>query len=631
MQGGTAPTSAHQGVFGATTRGTAIPGERMNDHSRMIARVQFLGAQRVEIGSDVVTPEAERLFAMIVRLSVPLGRITSRQTMMDTLWPGVDEANGRHNLRQTVYKAREIGLVVESGEDGLRLDPRHWSCDWDDPVGDVDGEWLPGYHPEFSPELVAWIAAQRVGVHALIRPRIIRALQSARSAGDLVIADRYALQLLGIDELNEEATLTRAELMAMQGAKVDALKLLDAYLLEIGRLGSGKDAALPAQLLRRRIAEKLPTLSYQSGTAHHGPLVGRQRETKRLLAGLFDTRAGRGSALLVQGGDGTGKSRLLHELKKSAVLQGMTVLELTCDSTPNPMPFATMRALVPRLLGLPGALGVSPEALGTVRAWLVSREYAPDDCPVLEIEDLLAAVSEETPLLLLVEHAELMDAETLGRLDRIYRQGVVRHHTLVLTSATIATPTRGPIELQWVERVALLPMSTTDVRAIVSAWAAAEQPRATQDQVACAAVFAEGVPMYGIEMLGLMLDAGSPDVIPWRVQVAVDRAIRELNAVQNRALTLCARLGLSASQDVLAPSLGIPSEALHEHINGLEQQGFLRFESGRIFTSALMSDAACKRVKPSEQRADSLRAATFVGNLIRDAATPELIYACVEF
>ena len=305
----------------------------MSDRSRSVARAQFLGTQRIDIGNEIITPEAERLFGMLVRLSVPLGRITSRQTMMDTLWPGSDEANARHNLRQTVYKAREVGLIVESGEDGLRLDPRHWSCDWDDPTGDVPGEWLPDYFPEWSEELAAWVTAQRVGVHAMIRPRIIRALQTARSAGELVLADRYAVQLLDIDTLNEEATLTRAELMAMQGAKVDALRLLDAYLAEIGRVGGGRDAALPAQLLRRRIAEKLPAVTYQSAGKHHGPLIGRQSESKRLMAALFDARAGRGSGILVQGPDGTGKSRLLFEVRKSACLHGVRVIEAVTNAT----------------------------------------------------------------------------------------------------------------------------------------------------------------------------------------------------------------------------------------------------------------------------------------------------------
>ena len=602
----------------------------MSDRSSSVARVQFLGAQRIDIGNEVVTPEAERLFGMLVRLSVPLGRITSRQTMMDTLWPGSDDANARHNLRQTVYKAREIGLIVESGEDGLRLDPRHWSCDWEDPIGDVPGEWLPNYHAEFSEELAAWVTAQRVGVHGMIRPRIIRALQTARSAGELVLADRYAIQLLDIDSLNEEATLTRAELMAMQGAKVDALRLLDAYLAEIGRVGAGHDAALPAQLLRRRIAEKLPAVTYQSAGMHHGPLVGRHRESKRLMAALFDARAGRGGAMLVQGPDGSGKSRLLFEMKKSACLQGMRVVEAATVATPSVVPFTAMRGIVARLLEQPGAMGISPESLAVLRAWLSSDEFAPDDCPSFEIEDLLAAVSEETPLLLLYEQADRMDAESLGQLDRVYRRGVGRHHMLILTSATHATPTEAPVDLQWIERVSLRPMNAVDVRTIVTAWAAAELPRAKQDQIACAAVFAEGVPMYGIEMLGLMLDSGSPDVIPWRVQVAVDRAMRELSELQWRVLALCGLLGASARQSVVAAALKMGEMELANALDGLETFGYVQCEEGVLRASGLMADAAEMKVKAAALSLDASRAAECLETEISERSAFGEIYAYIR-
>ena len=602
----------------------------MSDRLSSIARLQFLGTQRIEIGNEVLTPEAERLFAMMVRLSVPLGRMTSRQTIMDTLWPGADDANARHNLRQTVYKAREMGLVVESGEDGLRLDPRHWSCDWDDPVGEVGGEWLAGYEPLFSEELVTWVTAQRLCVHALIRPRIIRSLQTARSAGDLVVANRYAVQLLGIDELNEEATLTRAESMAMQGAKVDALKLLDAYLTEIGRMGTGRDAGLPAQLLRRRIAEKLPSISYQSGGRHHGPLVGRVVESRTLTAGLFDARAGRGGGFLVHGPDGSGKSRLLHELRKSAVLQGMRVVEHQCGGAPSATPFAMLRVLVRRLLELPGAMGIAPEALDELRQWLGSRDFAPDDCPLLEIEDLFAAVSEETPLLLQVDNAERIDAESLGRLDRMYRRGVSRYHLLVLASAAQRTPHDAPITLQWIARIPLRPMSTVDVRAVVTAYAAAEQPRATQDEIACAAVFAEGVPMYGIEMLGLILDAGSPDVIPWRVQVAVDRALRDLGELQWRVLALTGVLGECSRHELVETALQVDRPTLAAAVDGLEAWGYVQADDGTLRASTLMPDGAVLRLKPNVVRMDALRAAQQLLPTSEADLHPPEFYACLR-
>lgn len=602
----------------------------MTDRSGTVGRLQFLGAQRIEIGNEALTPEAERLFALVVRLSVPLGRITSRQTMMDTLWPGADEANARHNLRQTVYKAREMGLVVESGEDGLRLDPRHWSCDWDDPVGEVGGEWLADYDPVFSDELAAWVTAQRVGVHALIRPRIIRSLQTARSAGDLAVADRYAVQLLGIDELNEEATLTRAELMAMQGAKVDALKLLDAYLAEIGRVGTGRDAGLPAQLLRRRIAEKLPSIAYQSCGRHHGPLVGRTAEAKQLMAGLFDARAGRGGGVLLHGPEGSGKSRLLHEVRKSAVLQGMRVLELTSASAPDAMPFSVLRGLVARLLEMPGSMGITPEALEVLRVWLVSDEFAPDDCPLAEIEDLVAAVSEETPLLLQVEHAERIDAESLGRLDRIYRRGVSRYHALVLASSTERTPTDAPVSLRWIARISLRAMTTVEVRAVVTAYAAVEQPRATADQIACAAVFAEGVPMYGIEMLGLMLDVGSPDVIPWRVQVAVDRALRELSELQWRVLALAGVLASASRHAIVEAALQVERAVLTVAVDGLEASGYLEGDEGVLRASSLMAEGAVQRLKPTVVRMDALRAAQVLLASASAEVVPQEFYGCMR-
>ncbi len=602
----------------------------MIDRSRTIARLQFLGGQRIELGNEIVTPDAERLFAMIVRLSVPLGRIASRQTMMDTLWPGADDANARHNLRQTVYKAREIGLVVESGEDGLRLDPRHWSADWEDADGDVPGEWLPHYSPDFSEELKSWITSQRTGVHAMLRPRMIRLLQSARSSGDLTRANAFASQLLSLDSLNEEATLTRAEVMALQGAKVDALKLLDAYLMEIGRLGSGKDAALPAQLLRRRIAEKLPSLSYQSAGEHHGPLIGRATEAKKLIAGLFDARAGRGKAVLIHGPEGCGKTRLLYEVKKSAILQGVRILELSFTDGPRLTPHSALGVIVGRLLDMPGCMGVTPESLARLREWLATHESVSVECPLFDIEDLLAAVSEETSMLLVLEHGELMDPASLASLDRIYRKGVPRYHTLAIASSTRATPTHLPVDVQWIERMPLRPLSTAESHEIVTAFATAEYPRATQAQIACAAVFSEGVPMYGIEMLGLILDAGSPDTIPWRVQVSIEKAIREFNELHWRILALCGVFRESAPEQTILSALQRDTTEVASAIDDLEQSGYVLCTDGYIAASTLLSSAADKRLKASVKRIDARAAA--VGTTLRwkNERRPADLYASLR-
>lgn len=583
----------------------------MSDRSSAIARLLFLGGQRLEIGNDVVTPDAERLFAMVVRLSVPLGRLVSRQTMLETLWPGADEMNGRHNLRQTVYKARELGLVVESGEDGLRLDPRHWSCDWEDPTGDVPGEWLPNYAPEFSDDLRAWVASQRFGVHAGLRPRLMRSLQRARAAGELPTADGYARQLLAFDPLNEEATMVRAELLAMQGSKVDALRLLDAYEREMGQLSAGKDAALPVQLLRRRIAEKLPRLSYVTGDQSQGRIIGRADEVRHLFASVIEARAGRGTGTFLFGPPGSGKSRLLDEARKIAVLQGVRVVELTCTPAHAASRYAAARQLVQALVQMPGALGTSPASLATITRWLATTDET-TDAPSADIDDLLAAVADDAPVALLVDNGEAMDAASIALLQHAYRPAVPRFHMLVFAAGLPLIATDVARRAPGMAVLRLAPLSTAEVREILGVTRAASVARASENALTCAALFAEGVPMFGIEMLGLILDVGSPDEVPWRVRNAVDQLLACLSDLQARLLHLCGRLEGVATQDLLLQALHVDEADLLTAVHGLELVGAIRVEDGHLVASKLHAMAAAHHIRPVDARNDASRAALYI-------------------
>lgn len=115
--------------------------------------------------------------------------------------------------------------------------------------------------------------------------------------------------------------------------------------------------------------------------------------------------------------------------------------------------------------------------------------------------------------------------------------------------------------------------------------------------------------MYGIEMLGLMLDAGSPDVVPWRVQVAVDRRLRELSETQWRVLALVRLLGRSARQAVVSEALKLEGAVLATALDGLESYGHLECEAGVLRVSPLVSEAATPRVRANVFRSDALRAA----------------------
>ena len=176
----------------------------------------------------------------------------------------------------------------------------------------------------------------------------------------------------------------------------------------------------------------------------------------------------------------------------------------------------------------------------------------------------------------------------------------------------------------------LLPLTQSHVSDIVRAYASAEKPRATSHQIAIAAAFAEGVPMYGIEMLGLLLDLGSPDSIPFRVQTAVDSTINSLSELQWRLLVVCQTLRESARQPVVAAALNVPELEFASALDGLECKGHLQSESTVLKASVLLANEAQRQLRPVVRRTDALRAADTLQSTFATGVKAEDLYASLR-
>ena len=274
-------------------------------------------------------------------------------------------------------------------------------------------------------------------------------------------------------------------------------------------------------------------------------------------------------------------------------------------------------------------MGVSPEALRQLRAWLDAEPGEGTEAPLVEIEDLLAAVSEETPLLVQVERGEWMDGESLRGLSLVYRAGFQRHHLIVITTSANRKARNRDTTPDSFGRVNLHPLTQAQTSEIVRSYAEAEQPRATEDQLACAISFAEGIAMYGIEMLGLLLDVGSPDALPFRVRLAVDRALAELEEIHWRILALCRLLGDVARTAVIAATLKTRPSSLTSALDELELAGHLCCENGALRPSALLASGCQSRVAATVLREDSLRAAEYIKTTI-GITSPAELYACIR-
>src|SRR4051794_22951940 len=138
-----------------------------------------------------------------------------------------------------------------------------------------------------------------------------------------------------------------------------------------------------------------------------GVLRGRERERATLADVLERARAGRGSALLVQGEPGAGKSALLEDAVAAA--DGVTVLRTRGVESEAPLPFAALhRLLRSRLADLDRVPARQADALRA--AFGESGDDVGDRHLVfLATLNLLSVVAEDQPVLALVDDAHWLD------------------------------------------------------------------------------------------------------------------------------------------------------------------------------------------------------------------------------
>jgi DNA-binding CsgD family transcriptional regulator len=141
------------------------------------------------------------------------------------------------------------------------------------------------------------------------------------------------------------------------------------------------------------------------------PLLGREQELA-VLDELLDHIDERGGALLIRSEAGLGKSALLDEAERRATRLGMTVLRTAGVPSESQMAFAGLHRLLrphlTKIANLPG-----PQAAALSSAFGLSNGAAPDLFLIaLAALDLLADAAADSPLLLIVEDAHWLDADT---------------------------------------------------------------------------------------------------------------------------------------------------------------------------------------------------------------------------
>lgn len=577
-----------------------------------MVRLRLLGETAIDVDGTPVGPESQVLFAVLLVLALERGKRIARPALHRLLWPDADEDSGRHNLRQVLYKLRQVGAPLDATQSSVMLPAAQVTGELVELMtqagaigqrlvaGRRVGELLPGYAPAFSAPFADWVDEQRALLHAQLRRALLGALSDARTLGQWREVEAIAREVLHFDPLNEEATLALAESTALAGAKAQAIGIIDRYLDEIG--GRGVDLRLPATVLRRRIAERFPAHRYVS--AADACFVGRATEMADLLRLWHRARERRGGAALLWGEPGIGKTRLALELGKVAVLQGAQVQRVASRSWDVHRPLGAIVDLVPPLRELPGAAGIDPSChayLDRLTKHDPSRTLAdlPDPATLHRqvrqaVFDLIDALLAEAPLVLVFEDVQWLDASSWEVLAELLRLARTRRLLLVLTSRVLQPP-QLPESEDWeaLRRIRVGGLDTAATHELLDAMTREAGRYIDPEYREWCVPLANGNPLHVQEIALQWLEKGSVREAPGSLRAMVEARIARLSGTALRCLQTIALAGCAIPPAFIGDALSERADAMLSAMDELELKRLISIRSNLVGSShAIIADLA---------------------------------------
>ena len=385
----------------------------------------LLGSPVVRRDGAPVTFDTRKATALLALLAVT-GREHSREHLADLLWPEANSVKGRASLRRTLsVTAAAMGdsLIISRAAVGLDLAAIQVDVrEFEDLIAKPDpasleravqlyrDDFLSGFTLRGCPDFEEW----QVSVSEELRQSLARGLQRLVAAciadGSLERAAGHARRWLQLDPLHEPAHQAIIRLYGWAGQRSAAMRqyrslvrVLDRDLavrplpettrlyddVRAGRLESAPaparplvssasaSSAAPAAVEGPTAAEAVPMPEPAPGETGVGapaapltwPLVGRTAELAALRAAWHATgRSGR--VVAIAGQAGSGKTRLVTELRAEAAEAGATVLAARCHDGETGLPFVLAADLLRTALAIRPDL---PDALPAQTAAMAGR------------------------------------------------------------------------------------------------------------------------------------------------------------------------------------------------------------------------------------------------------------------
>lgn len=479
----------------------------------------------------------------------------SRDEVTALLWGEYPEEKARVSLRQALTHLRDAvgdALHVDRASVGLVASPdsdirRFLSAADTSPrdAAEVDiPHFLSGLQLRHSSGFDDWADEKR---HALLRryagvlaAAVREAIASNRSRDAVRAAERW----VALDGISADATLALMESQFLAGYRTNALQAFAEYRSRLADADARPDHRLVD--LAQRIEDarlssdtRRPATEewYAASPSFHGSLIGRDREWDRLRATWKAVSRSRSRAVLVEGESGVGKSRLADDFARWVTAEGGTVLRGRGFDVRVGVPFGAMIEALRSAIDAPGLSGTDPQWLAEVARVVpeLKQRFAglPEIVPASTadswrlfegIAQMLLAISEETPLTVLIDDVQWCDADSCALLHFLVRK-LERAAILWFVTFAPGAVERDSAAARWVralrgspatEVIELQPLSEDEVRQLVrglgrvSASPDAERLASRIHEVTA------GYPFYIVELLKTLFAQGWLTVDPER-------------------------------------------------------------------------------------------------------------------
>ncbi len=418
---------------------------------------------------DPVRFRVKKHLALLAYLAVEPTTPHRRDALADFLWPQATASEGRHSLATalSVLRARLGRAAFDTTRDtirftgvGLELDLTRLASG--DVLGaDVRpplevGAFLDGLDIPDADEFLRWKERHQARLLPSILEAMVLLIDRCRRTADSRQMERIADRMLGLDPLSEDAVRAKMESRALAGDRVTALRAFEEFRTQLGDdLGAAPSLKLEllAARLRRRGWERtdgpsvapVPPVATQQWRGR--PFIGRAAEHRALYEAWERMQKGEPGHVLVRGDSGIGKTTIVERLCTAAVLEGATASRVQCYELEREIPYAAVTGLVLGLLDKPGASGSPPESLAELSRTVPEvRQRFPSIPPPIEshgetarvrlteaMHDLVTAIAEEHPVILVVDDLHLADDASLAVLHLLIRRAAGQPFMLILT------------------------------------------------------------------------------------------------------------------------------------------------------------------------------------------------------